>query len=192
VIFPIRLKSGNGAGYPIIPGFVKSSGHRPKGLPVAIKHSKGSSNRKLSNRDVFLHNKSKRTAPPKKSTNRRDQCAEPAAYVCPWSLAAEPRALLRIINVVFKTDCRDPAAVDVNGTWAIILEELSPYYQSALTLAVRFHPGMTLSKAGKILGVSGTCVHQRCDRAIRFLRGPHCVSRIRSSIVGIPNLYRNQ
>ena len=124
--------------------------------------------------------------------NGNDKGVSPGAGVCLGSLTIEPRALLSIINEIFKTECPDPAAIDAQGTWAIIVEELSPHYQAALTLAVRFQPGMKLSEAGKILGVSGSCVHQRCERAVQYLRYPPRIRRIRSSIVGLPNLYRNQ
>ncbi|HEY1788619.1 MAG TPA: sigma factor-like helix-turn-helix DNA-binding protein, partial [Verrucomicrobiae bacterium] len=106
-------------------------------------------------------------------------------------LAIEARALLGIINKLFKTDCHDPDAIDAANTWAIIVEELSSYYQSALTLAIRYQSGMNLNKTGKILGVTRACVCQRCERAMRHLRDPRRINRIRNSILGLQNLYRH-
>jgi hypothetical protein len=186
VIFPIRRAMRIKAGRPSTPGFIKLSAHLSNGQPVGKNHSPYCLYRRPGSRNVFPGNRKK-----KNSTKARDQRTEPGC-ICTGSFIIEPRALLSVINALFKTDCHDPAAIDANGTWAIIVEELRPYYQSALTLAVRFHPGMKLSEAGKILGVSGTCVHQRCERAMRYLRDPRRIIRIQNSIVGLPNLYRIQ
>ena len=190
MIFPIRWASRNEAGF--TPGFVKSSAHLSNGLSAVKNRSKNSLFYEVSSSQVFFLNREKPALRGKKLANVSDQPMKPGASICLGSLIIEPRALLSIINEIFETNCQDLAAIDASGTWAVIVEEMSPHYQSALTLAVRFHPAMKLSEAGKILGVSVTCVHQRCERAIRQLRDPRRLNRIQNSIVGLANLYRDQ
>jgi hypothetical protein len=117
--------------------------------------------------------------------------AKASALISRRASTIEASALMRITNKLFNTDCYDPDSIDFTDTWTIIVEELSPYYQSSLTLAIRYRSGMNLSKAGNILGVTRSCVHQRCERALRHLRDPRRINRIRDSIIGLQNLYRN-
>lgn len=104
--------------------------------------------------------------------------------------ASCPAELLPVLNDIFQTDCQDPDAIDATTTWAVILAALDSYPLLASTLALRYQPGMTLSRAGRTLGISRERVHQRCQIALQKLRSPNWLPTIRNSIIGWPNLYR--
>jgi hypothetical protein len=99
--------------------------------------------------------------------------------------------LLSIVNEVFQTQCRDADAIDTSATWPVIVTALMPYKQLASTLALRHQAEVKLKEAAAILGISPPRVFQRCEQAIRKLRHPGHLERIRSSIVGWQNLYRD-
>lgn len=85
----------------------------------------------------------------------------------------------------------DLDAIDAAGTWEVIVGELPPGKHLALTLAVRYLVGMTAKEMGRLPGVRPERVSQRCETALRTLRVPQCWRRIRNSIPGRPNLYRD-
>jgi hypothetical protein len=106
-------------------------------------------------------------------------------------LAVQPRALLAILNDILRTHCNDIDALDASGTWAVIVAELKPHDDLVRTLALRYQAGMTLAESGRILGLSQNQVYERCLKAMRKLRHPCRIRRIRDSIIGWPNLYRD-
>jgi hypothetical protein len=103
----------------------------------------------------------------------------------------QARALIRIVNEILRTKCIDADAIDATATWGVIMVELKPSDSLASILALRYEPGMTLKRAGAILGISERQVNDRCHMALRKLRHPCRIIRIRNSIMGWPNLYRN-
>jgi hypothetical protein len=121
----------------------------------------------------------------------RDKSLVMPANPEPAVVAIEPRTLLRIVNEIFKSNCEDLDAIDVTASWEVIIGELEDNRDFALTLALRYQPGMTAQEAGRILGVSAPRVFQRCGAALRKLREPDRSRRIRNAIVGWPNLFRD-
>jgi hypothetical protein len=109
----------------------------------------------------------------------------------PGEAPLHPWAMLCIVNKIFRTNCEDVDAIDAAAAWQLIVEELKSYKQLSLTLALRHQAGMKLREVGRILGISGPRVNQRCEQALRILRHPERITRIRNSIVGWPNLYRD-
>jgi hypothetical protein len=103
----------------------------------------------------------------------------------------QTRALMRIVNEILRTKCIDADAIDATATWGVIMDELKPSGHLASILALRYESGMTLKRAGAILGISERQVNDRCHIALRKLRHPCRIIRIRNSIMGWPNLYRN-
>lgn len=107
------------------------------------------------------------------------------------SVAIDSKALLKILNLIFETNCDDPDAIDASHAWSVIMDELRFYPSYVPTLALRYICGMTVFDAGKILGVTPQRVLQRCDHAVSKLRAPDVCRRVRDSVVGWPNFYRN-
>ena len=101
-----------------------------------------------------------------------------------------PRTLLNIVNRIFRTNCQDADAIDATATWGVIVEELKSYVEVASTLALRYQSGMTEKEAGIMLGLPLYEVQERCQKAMDKLRHPCRLRRIRNSIMGWPNLYR--
>jgi len=102
----------------------------------------------------------------------------------------QPEILLRILNQIFRTACNDVDAIDGDATWPVIVEELKPQVHFAPVLAMRYHGGISLEAASHLLGLSRARICLDCGLAIRKLRHPLRLARIRSSILGWPNLYR--
>jgi hypothetical protein len=123
--------------------------------------------------------------------NAKQVLKEFVAREYPGEMVPHPCAILCIVNDIFRTRCIIPDAIDASVTWEIIIEELKPYKRSAQALLLRYQMGLTFFEIGKILGVSTTRAGQRIDAAMRKLRHPERVLRIRNSIVGWPNLYRD-
>jgi len=98
--------------------------------------------------------------------------------------------LLNIMNHIFRTKCQDAQAIDATAAWEVIIDELKPCEKIIPTLAIRYQMGMTRKEAGRILGLPGHEIQERCFQALNKLRHPCRLRRIRNSIMGWPNLYR--
>ena len=99
--------------------------------------------------------------------------------------------ILRIVNKILGTHCQDADAIDATATWKIILEEIQPYEDIIPILALRFQNEMNLKKAAEMLGMSLPQATDHFQRAMDKLRHPCRLTRIRNSIMGWPNLYRD-
>jgi hypothetical protein len=102
-----------------------------------------------------------------------------------------PFTLLRIVNKIFRTDCKDTEAIDAAASWGVILEEIKPYDDVVAIFVLQFQAGMTLKEAAKILRLPLYRAAKRYQRAMDKLRHPCRIARIRDSIMGWPNLYRD-
>ena len=101
------------------------------------------------------------------------------------------QTILRIVNKILGTNCQDADAIDATATWKIIVEEIQPYDEILPILALRFQNEMNLKQAAKILEMSLPNVTDKFQRAMEKLRHPCRILRIRNSIMGWPNLYRD-
>jgi Sigma-70, region 4 len=99
--------------------------------------------------------------------------------------------MLRIVNTIFRTNCKDSDTIDATATWGIILEDLEPRDEVISILTLRYQPGMTLKEASRILGLPLHRVQHCCLKAMDKLHHPCRITRIRNSIMGWPNLYRD-
>ena len=118
-----------------------------------------------------------------------------AARVCRQPPRDEPRpsplTLLNIVNRIFRTNFKDADAIDTTATWGVIVEELKPDDVVVSTLVLRYQTGMTEKEAGRMLGLPIYKVQDTCQKAMSKLRHPCRLTRIRNSIMGWPNLYRD-
>jgi hypothetical protein len=99
--------------------------------------------------------------------------------------------LLNMVNQIFRTNCKDADAIDATATWGVIVEEIMPYDDVVPIFTLRFQRGMTLKEAARILGLPLARASSRCQMAMAKLRHPCRILRIRNSIIGWPNLYRD-
>ena len=100
-------------------------------------------------------------------------------------------ALLKIVNKIFRTHCQDIDAIDATPAWEVIVEEIQPYSDVVPLLALQFETGMTFKEAARKHGMPLELASSRFLRAIDKLRHPCRIMRIRNSIMGWPNLYRD-
>ena len=156
----------------------KSSSARPGSLAIAkIKAGGGRGGRFRSN-----HNGSRA-----RGLHRRSACLP----VSREESQPSHSTILRIVNKIFRTGCKDTDAIDATATWGVILEEIKPYDDVVPILALQFQMGMTLREAVRILRLPLHRAAKRYQRAMDKLRHPCHITRIRDSIMGWPNLYRD-
>lgn len=101
------------------------------------------------------------------------------------------QTVLLIINKILRTKAKDMETVDLTSAWGVILDEIKPYDDIIPFLVLHFQADITLNEAAKALGLPLYRTASRFQFAIEKLRHPCRLKRIRNSIMGWPNLYRN-
>jgi hypothetical protein len=106
----------------------------------------------------------------------------------PWPSA---QGMLKLVNKIFRTKCKDVDAIDATGTWRVIVEEIRPSVEMIQILVLRFETGMNLKMTCEMLRICPELASHECEKAFDKLRHPCRIMRIRNSIIGWPNLFRD-